>query len=241
MIRSILNKWTIGTLSLLIIIAASCYIYLQHEKEKYMQLVDESIKLRQQHQSDRTPAVSQETPAEIIDQAQRLHPSEQPKQIIGKTININTPHPAKNAIISTPEMDNTEEVRMSPHGFGAYPQVPKGAPIGTFDCSDDIEMELLGRVMVKAWNAGKRFEGGSFEDGKVYLHYPDTIYVEWKTEKDPLTDETIELVAGTLSSHDHNLTHEQIENMDIPTHINILDFNNQGIDPYTYLDLPLSK
>ena len=81
--------------------------------------------------------------------------------------------------------------RVSPFGFGPYPEIPSdypyqgpfGMPLnnstlkGQYDMGKDIE--LIDRVCIKLWNQGERVKGGVIEDGLVYPLYPNTIYVTW--------------------------------------------------------------
>lgn len=129
----------------------------------------------------------------------------------------------------------TETEPVSPHGFGPYPKIPEGAPISRFSSRDPVDMELLGRVMVQKWNEGERFTAGVIEDGKVYLIYPDIIYVQWKEEEDLLTGEKTRYIGGTLGPTD--LTHEQITSGEIPPDLQVIDMENAGLDPYDILDL----
>ncbi len=55
---------------------------------------------------------------------------------------------------------NNEEVRLSPHGLGPYPEIPPGyrAP-NIFDRPLSKDHELMMRVDVKLWKQGIRTEG----------------------------------------------------------------------------------
>lgn len=69
------------------------------------------------------------------------------------------------ALISEGEQVS-EDVPVSPYGFGPYPEVPADFP---FDASwTDLppEVELLTRVMIKAWNDGDRFVVELLSKGK---------------------------------------------------------------------------
>ena len=88
------------------------------------------------------------------------------------------------------------DVRVSPHGFGAYPEIPVGAPISPFDETDS----LLGRVMVQKWNEGERFVGGTINDGKVYLIYPNVLYVRWQEKQNFLTGKITRSIVGARSN-----------------------------------------
>lgn len=139
-------------------------------------------------------------------------------------------------ILEDTETD-THVVRVSPYGFGAYPEIPPGAPIAPFEESDSLNMELLGRVMVKKWNEGYAFTGGMIESqtGKVYLNYTDVLYVSWEDEVSEENTRSLTRVAG---GGNVKLTPEEMEKGQVPSGYTIIDFESAGIDPYKYLDLP---
>ena len=106
------------------------------------------------------------------------------------------------------ETDTTNE-RVSPFGFGPYPEVPDGYPIPVKwhwqwseeqltqmeEASSEVlkmrgisfterlkQHELMTRVGIKLWNEGHRFTGLSSSDqtGLIYPNYEDVIYVKWR-------------------------------------------------------------
>ena len=131
-----------------------------------------------------------------------------------------------------------EEVRISPFGFGPYPEIPEGFP---FDNPWDVPttnatFELMHRVQIKLWNEGKRPEGMTWEKGRVYPIYPNTIYVEWDyfdAEDGSMERYISEVTAGTLSPEADALLDEGI----IPPGVTVYKYSEAGIDPYSYLGL----
>ena len=77
-------------------------------------------------------------------------------------------------------------------GNSEFPPVPEGYPftpiwlgILGYKKGDKPEHEIAERVLMKLWKQGERgFTGGVFDrgNGKVYLLYPDVLYVEWAEE-----------------------------------------------------------
>ncbi len=134
--------------------------------------------------------------------------------------------------------EETAEVRLSPHGFGPYPEIPEGAPIGEFDEKNSVNRELLRRVAVKKWNEGERFLGSSMSNGRVYLHYPNTLYIKWGERIDPLDGTVYRQIRRAKGAGDVELTPEQMERGEIPQGIKVIDFDSGGLDPYEVLDLP---
>ena len=131
-----------------------------------------------------------------------------------------------------------KEVRVSPFGFGPYPEIPEGFP---FDNPWDVPttnatFELMHRVQIKLWNEGKRPEGMTWEKGRVYPIYPNTIYVEWdyfEAEDGSMERYISEVTAGTLSLQAEALLDEGI----VPPGVTVYKYSEAGIDPYSYLGL----
>ena len=97
------------------------------------------------------------------------------------------------------------------------------------------ERELWGLVMVKKWNEGDRGFVGSGMDmdtGKVYLYYPNVVYVKW--EDTELPDGIITKHASKISGGDSTIT-DQVSEGILPPGVQVLDMAASGIDPYEYL------
>ena len=145
-----------------------------------------------------------------------------------------------------------EPARVSPFGFGPYPQVPSDFPHdpvwvadpdypeGDEHLGSDFmrEIELINRVLIKLWNQGRRATSASMSDGLVYPGYPDTVYVTWDYIEEP--DGTMTRYASGISSGpDVPLSvHDAIrEEGTVPFGIKELSHEADGIDPYTFLNL----
>ena len=122
------------------------------------------------------------------------------------------------------------------------PHVPSDFPFAvvwlqperkTANINDLTPRELSGLVMVKKWNEGDHdFVGASMENGKVYLHYPNVVYVKW--EETQLPDGTITQYASETSGGDGTIT-DQVREGILPPGVQVLDMDASGIDPYEYL------
>lgn len=136
-----------------------------------------------------------------------------------------------------------EEVPVSPFGFGPYPEVPDdyfGIPVWMQNSNlpDDTEknVELIDRVLIKLWQQGdKAIVGGSTYRGKIYPHYEDTVYIRW-TES-TASDGTPYRYISRRKGASLLPTSEEIENGDIPPGFKIIELDDAGYDPYTFLDL----
>ena len=100
------------------------------------------------------------------------------------------------------------------------------------------QRELWGLVMVKKWNEGDRdFVGTSMDmdTGKVYLYYPNVVYVKW--EDTQLPDGTITKYVSEISGADDTIR-DQVRAGILPPGVLVLDMEDMdasGIDPYEYL------
>lgn len=124
------------------------------------------------------------------------------------------------------------------------PQVPPDFPFPvvwlrpnekTVSIKKLTQRELWGLVMVKKWNEGDRDFVGTTVDmdtGKVYLYYPNVVYVKW--EDTQLPDGTLTKYVSEISGADSTIT-DQVSNGILPPGVLILDMDSSGIDPYEYL------
>ena len=139
---------------------------------------------------------------------------------------------------------------VSPFGFGEFPEVPADFPetvIWQSDMQSEIEqygseqikaVELMDRVLVKLWKQGHQATyAHTADNGMIYPSYPNTIYLdlEYKTdgEGNPIVSK------GRLSGYD-GITESEIDAImegNIPPGITVLSYSNDGIDPYSFLNL----
>ena len=145
-----------------------------------------------------------------------------------------------------------EPQRVSPFGFGPYPEVPSDypeAPIwdedpdypgGDGDFGSDFMrgMELIERVLIKLWTQGHRATSGSIgSDDMVLPLYPNTVYITWGYTEEP--DGTVTRYAqGITSSPDvSESVFDAISEGTIPFGIKVLNHEDDAIDPFTFLNL----
>ena len=127
----------------------------------------------------------------------------------------------------------TEDVPVSLHGFGPYPEVPEDFPLPVDWTGRTEQQELLMRVMIKAWTDGERFIGGNIVNGKVRLNFPNTVYVRYK--EIPTDDGSVISTRVIVGATD---IEAPPPGENFPPGVRVLDFDEAGIDPYEYLDLP---
>ena len=205
------NKWVIGSIALLIVITVGCVSWYRYDTAPYRKEAAESAEMFRQWETTQKADIES---------------------------NI---EPVTDALVEnikpTTEKDKSEtaDVRVSPFGFGPYPEIPSDFPEQRlFDIQYGTpEAELLDRVRVKLWKEGIRPDGIGWlqSTGLIYPTVRGTIYVRWGEFRG-------KKYITRLRSHpvDHfDISKFPFEN-DIPSYLKVLDFS-EGIDPYEYLGL----
>ncbi len=238
------SYWGIAAL-IVFVIAAGGFIYYQlsevqqFKKQAAQETAEAEELLRQSKKSKKVSKTGNKaeqatsvTPAENDTRTAEKSRNEK-TSVTDKTEPTQAGNPAQNAEMET-------EVRVSPHGFGPYPEVPEDYPVMTEwernPDNPDRTQELMSRVFVKLWTEGeKNFRGGGTLNGKVYPWYHNTIYVRFRTYKN--ADGEIVRYAGTKMSGPR-VDRSGIDDwLNPPPHIRILDLESSGIYPYQYLNL----
>ena len=249
MTRGIYTKWIIGAVFILLIVATGCILYYQQTTAADRHAAAQAEKRLQKLQADKakppTPAETESTqaPAETPN-------AEKPTNQIGEGTETNTDNSTEPVTIATPAKDNTEDVKMSPYGFGPYPEIPADFPFPVeweFQGSN-ANHELIARVAIKLWTQGIETMGATMEDGWVYPNYIDTVYIRWAetTDDDDNPIQYINELGGYPPAcqriESNNIArHGERRAMtaeDIPSDITVKLYDQDGIDPYTFLDLP---
>ena len=129
------------------------------------------------------------------------------------------------------------------HGFGIFPEIPEDYPwsaiwlaINYYDLPSEKQRqhELLDRVLIKLWTDGEKdFKGGKIDGntGLVYPNYSDTVYIT--IEERVLPDGSIK----PIITRQFGSVSQEIDLLNQPKNINVLDYDSGGIDPYEYLNL----
>ena len=136
-------------------------------------------------------------------------------------------------------------------GNSDFPPVPEGYPftpiwlgILGYKKGDKPEHEIAERVLMKLWKQGERgFTGGVFDrgNGKVYLLYPDVLYVEWAEEiidngdGNPLKFNMIVSSTGTKSRPFHVDDFITGEWKNKYPSVEFVEYQDAGYDPDTFL------
>lgn len=141
--------------------------------------------------------------------------------------------------------ETLEDVPVSPFGFGPYPEVPEEWPASDviWPCIS-ANHELMTRVEIKLWKQGVKTYGSLMENGRVYPNIPGTVYIQWGEHEGP--DGPVSFLARTAGEDRERLRaiadakrkHESFTEADFPSDLKVLTFQEAGIDPYQFLELP---
>ena len=151
------------------------------------------------------------------------------------------------------EEEIAEDVPVSPYGFGPYPEVPDGfSKIPPWLWSEEKrqnfggslrDMELIYRVLIKLWNQEDRdWVGAKFDEqnGRVYPLYRNRIYVTRWIEIPVEGGKVVPFPAGGSSGgSDWKPDIEAFVKSGgkIPGHIQFIDRDTAGYNPYEFLNL----
>ena len=138
------------------------------------------------------------------------------------------------------EEEPTEEVPVSPFGFGPYPEPPEGWPPVPWK-GLSLNRELMTRVQFKLANQGIPVVGSMMADGLVYPTIRGVRYVEWEWSGFP-PRRYITTSIGTTEDGDRLRAIKArlgrpLTAADVPSDIELRPYDTAGIDPYTFLDL----
>ncbi|RKU15953.1 hypothetical protein C6501_05850 [Candidatus Poribacteria bacterium] len=207
------NKWFISCVFLLIVFGVAGIIWIRHNIAEINQLIREtaeSDQLPQQQEKRLNTKSEAEQTVDVVAEESSTFTTE-------KRITETTNEMEKGTVSGENHADMQEqtqemgkaEVRVSPHGFGPYPEIPLNFPNpNIFDYPMSAKSELRHRVRVKLWAMGERPEGTTFgPNGLVYPLYRDTVYVDWSEEPILLPDGSIGRVPkSTLVGHRDTLS-----------------------------------
>lgn len=243
MLRDIFtNKWILGMIALLIIIVGGCLLWYEHTTSPYETEAAKTAEYTRQMEKNRQAKTESSTDTETA--ALQSHADSKTQSEDRQRTNVNpvtdkiAPPHAQNETESPSETAETAELKVSPHGFGPYPEVPEDLPYRHLYTNwGDLgpQSELLNRVLIKLWASGeKNFIGGSTYKGKVYPHYNDAVYVKWgETVKN---GKKVRTTAIRISGPHVPFNGKDLLNP--PPGLRVLDLESSGIYPYEYLDLP---
>ena len=241
------NKWFIGGFGLLVVFAALCYFWYQHDIASFQQrLATDNIVLP----GDMSQKAEKTTQSDIsIESGKSRSKSVRDTSVPTEKTTRNTDIFKKKTDISLAADSQT-----SPFGFGPYPEVPADYPFQErlWDNATP-EHELLVRVRVKLWKQGTQTKGAKFDmnNGLIYPSIPGVIYVQWHYIEEGDPEFAGRRYAYRIKGHPNTvekwkssyLTDGRYEpvniNRDIAApDIKVYELPDGGIDPYKFLNLP---
>ena len=244
------NQWIIGVISFLLILSGVCYFYYQWTTAPYRKQASES-----QRPAKTTKPIEQDTQTfSLGETAARLAEAKGKNKVV---FNLDKPLKKKGEIRQTgvTETIKQEEAAqsdtgVSPYGFGPYPEIPADFPFPVeweFPGSD-ADHELMARVAIKLWSQGIETMGATAGDGLVYPNYIDTVYIRWDETIDD-DGNPIQYISGLggyppacLRIVENNIARlgerGTMTAADIPSDVTVILYDEAGIDPYTFLELP---
>ena len=140
-------------------------------------------------------------------------------------------------------------VPVSPHGFGPYPPLPPSwteTPEEIWGNCVDPDHELLTRVWIKLLSQGVDVLGGFLDpdNGKVYPTIPGIRYAEWEdyegrrylsgTSGCPEAGSRLRAIKEAKFNRGED---DSLTEADIPADIQLIPYEEGGIDPYEFLGL----
>ena len=238
MIRDIItNKWIIGAIALLIIIAGACYLWYQHTTAPYREQAAETKEVARELEATQKAVNNEAEQAADAPVESNMQTAEKIVNEVTAEVENNTEATGQQQSETPAQTTETKDVPVSPFGFGPYPEVPADYPIppDKFEWEfwgKTVKGELMSRVRIKLWNQGIRSDGASFENGKVYPNILGTVYVQWAEN-----GEFIRRITGHPDD-DFDAIEAALEaGQPPPEGITVLSRNEAGIDPYSFLEL----
>lgn len=250
----ITGRHQLSALLFFVVVVASSLFYMEHVKREARRSLERTKRFLQRIEATQGTRTAQQMETGIgareADTATIQDVSEteaDPTETLVDTDGIGTVD-TESVTLDALELAPMPDVRVSPYGFGPYPEVPRDFPSLLSWNDPDRQanlpdhalknIELLERVLIKLWTEGdKGFRGGSTYNGRVYPHYHNTVYVRYAETEMP--DGTIRHYPTYIKSGpqvDYN-AHDFLSG-NPPDHLRILDLDSTGIDPYHFLDLP---
>ena len=248
MFRDILSsKLVIAGLTCCVLLIAGTLLYRRHVLDDIRK--DEARTqrfLQQLEHRDRQHAPQQQETTTDAQEEQAAAPVATDDDAVSVP-DISVPRPTEKAArvdTAAPEEmvseEDTTNVSVSPYGFGPYPELPAGWPADQIWPRISADHELMMRVEIKLAHQGLDVTGSIMENGLVYPTISDTVYIEWGKNA---RRQYIRDMAGDPDACDRIQAIEdergvRFTEADIPSDIKVLSFQEGGIDPYEFLDLP---
>lgn len=252
----LMNKWVLGGVGFLILLSVACVWWYQHDIADEKKAAAETSEFARQWEKERKAAAKTVTKDVTKAPAESTTPTaEKPVNKVTAEVENNTEAKSEQQSQSPAENAETAELRVSPHGFGPFPEVPTdysqtigipswirtklfGAP------PVEAKFELMERIKIKLWQQGHTNIRGSFmKNGKVIITYSNKVYAQYGTRETPDGKKVRTLLSWTSASvpapqRDFANPYDTSD-LQVPAGITIIEGDEQdyAIDPYKFLGL----
>ena len=242
MLRALLSsRYFLGMGVIFVLAIAGSLFWYQHEMRKLREIESENARFLQEIETNKAAYTTQHTEqaaSETLGQVDTPLATDDFSQTeMLFTDEADNIHATDELVQAETTKEENADVPVSPHGFGPYPEVPNDYPLA-LDHSptsfwkfthDDPKQELLARTLIKLWDQGIPVAGGSIEDDLVYPTIRGTVYVKWNGD-------FINYIGGHPDDDLDEIT-SMLETGSTPAGITVIDYDEAGFNPYTFLDL----
>ena len=243
------SRWIQAGLIFFVVIVGGSQLYYWHvrrtsaaELKKITRIIAASENKRALRSAQESNApITVGTPGNLVDTREE---GDETGIAVSKTPAALSNDPRRQDMMGTadgPQDAVLDPTRVSPYGFGPYPEIPAGFGPVKWPRSS-ANHELMKRVRIKLWKEGIKAEGATMDSGKVYPIIKGIIYVRWKEidyGKGPVRylgrflgdlDDT-KYVRSIARKKDK--ARENFTEADVPGLL-LVPFEDVGIDPYTF-------
>ena len=245
MLRDIFtNRWIIGSFVLLLILTAGCIFWYRYTLAPYEQMAAEAQQVA--HEWHLTQQVDTQDENHVpVEREILTTPAEKPKPESTVAVKNKTDAPRQQHAQTPQENMTAVAVPVSPFGLGPYPEIPAHWPqdIQHFPAPNK-EVELITRVCIALNSEGYNAIGGTIENGRVFANIENVVYISWT--EDERAGRYISSVGGhpeaamrfekLLESFEAS-TDRNFTLADVPSDIKVVDYDDGGIEPYSFLGL----
>ncbi|MDE0086316.1 MAG: hypothetical protein OXU23_11420 [Candidatus Poribacteria bacterium] len=229
-------KWIIGAIALLIIIAGACYLWYRYDTAPYRQEAAKTAEVARQWEVTQKANNKAEQAADMVSVESTTPTAEKPvNEVTGAETDKSTDEITKPVTAATQKTENAEEVRVSPHGFGPYPEIPEDFPknVNWANYENDLPIyELMIRVRIKLWKEGHRTAGIGEENGLLYPIMRGTVYIQWSDNGEDIIG-----ITGHPEDMSDAVVDQIYESGTFPAWLTVINREKAGIDPYKFLNL----
>lgn len=240
------TKFLLGGFLVILLVSIGCWFWHEWQLESYRVSAIDTREMLKDHHARRVSPSEHLTLASVSteDSHQSLESLEHDTVSPVDEVSALKSDIQETVEVIAPMLPSTEEA-VSPFGLGVYPQIPASWPQDIqFFPAQTIEHELMLRVEIALTDQGIDVLGSTLENGRVYPNVAGTVYVRWT--EDPRFGRYISEVGGhPETAMQFEMLLESFEEQsdrnfrvsDAPADIEVVDYDDSGIDPYSFLGL----